>query len=165
MDRLAPPLKIRAHHLLCLLGFRGMGYSEEFVANMKKVAKATFFSGNTLMVVDHCDVICSVCPHGKGDECHKNEDSAQKVKRHDYEVVAKLAVPTGTKFTWQEARVLISQKVSPEDLVEICRDCEWLKFGYCADALKSYVRTSHRTSCPSDDNAHSRVYMTTIPQP
>ena len=29
-------LKIRHHHLLCILGFKGLGYSDEFVENMKK---------------------------------------------------------------------------------------------------------------------------------
>lgn len=30
-------LRIRAHHVLCILGFRGEGYSREFVENMRRV--------------------------------------------------------------------------------------------------------------------------------
>jgi hypothetical protein len=119
-----------------------MGYSEEFVANMRKVAKATFLSGNALKIIAHCDAICSACPHRIGDECHKNDDSAQEVKRQDYEVAAKLGVQIGSKLDWQEARVLIRQKVSPDDLVGICRDCEWLKFGYCVDGIKELHENS-----------------------
>jgi hypothetical protein len=32
-------IKIRGHHLLCLLHFEGKGYSEEFIENMKIVKK------------------------------------------------------------------------------------------------------------------------------
>lgn len=129
-------LEIRVHHLLCLLGFRGLGYGDEFVANMKRVASATFFSPNTLKIVDHCDSICSACPYQKGDECRKEKDSAQQVKSRDRELAAKLGVQTGISLSWQEVRELIRQKIAPADLVEICRECEWLKLGYCVDSIK-----------------------------
>jgi len=32
-------MKIRAHHLLCLLGFVGMGYSSKFVEKIKEIKK------------------------------------------------------------------------------------------------------------------------------
>ena len=136
MDRLASPLNIRAHHLLCLLGFRGTGYNEEFVANLKKVAKAAFFSNSSLKIIDCCDAICAACPYGNEDECHKNENSAQQAQRQDREVADELGVQTGSELTWQEVRELIRQKIRPDDLVKICRGCEWLKVGYCLDAIE-----------------------------
>ena len=32
-DAYSDPLRIRAHHILCIQGFQGLGYSEEFTKN------------------------------------------------------------------------------------------------------------------------------------
>ncbi|PIU52192.1 DUF1284 domain-containing protein, partial [Candidatus Desantisbacteria bacterium CG07_land_8_20_14_0_80_39_15] len=32
-------MKIRAHHLLCVLGFQGLGYSPEFIKKMTQVKR------------------------------------------------------------------------------------------------------------------------------
>ena len=146
MGRLASPLEIRAHHLLCLLGFHGMGYNEEFIANLKMVALATIFSNSSLKIIDHCDAICAACPHRNEDECHKSEDSAQQVQRQDSEVADKLGVQTCSELTWQGVRELIRQKIRPDDLVKICRDCEWLKFRYCVDAIEEIRPKERRAS-------------------
>ncbi len=136
MDPFRSVLNVRAHHLLCLLGFRGNGYSQEFVLNMGRVASATFLMGAQLQIVDSCDTICSACPHRRDNECGKKKDSPQIVKRHDTEVASKLGVKIGTELVWREVRTLIRQNITPEDLGKVCRNCEWLKFGYCVDALK-----------------------------
>lgn len=136
MGKLSYPLKIRAHHLLCLLGFRRIGYSRQFVANMQKVAESTFSSHNALHIVDRCDAICSACPYRNDDECQKEEDSAQLFKRQDHEVANRLGVEIGSELTWQELLALISQNITSADILEVCRDCEWLKSGYCIDAIE-----------------------------
>ena len=60
-------LKIRAHHLCCIQGFQGYGYSPVFVANMRAVISDLEACPSTsLELVSECDVICLSCPKQKG---------------------------------------------------------------------------------------------------
>ena len=52
---------LRAHHLICILGFRGLGYSKEYVANMSKIVGQLCSSPETLIqVVSKPDDICAL---------------------------------------------------------------------------------------------------------
>ena len=137
MGNLAYPLEIRAHHLLCLLGFRGLGYSQKFVEKMGKVAKQ-LQSNATLPItlLAEYDVICASCPHNKGNECQKKADSGRKTKTHDLEVLRRLGFESGTQIPAGKAWTSIKERLSVRDLSEICRDCEWLELGYCAEGLE-----------------------------
>ena len=56
-------LKIRAHHLCCIQGFQGYGYSPAFVANMRAViSDIKAFPSRPMELVSECDVICISCP-------------------------------------------------------------------------------------------------------
>lgn len=53
-------MKLRAHHLICLLGFRGLGYSPEFVENMARIAdQLRSFPHTVIEIVRRPDDICS----------------------------------------------------------------------------------------------------------
>ncbi|MCX7705965.1 MAG: DUF1284 domain-containing protein [bacterium] len=65
-------LKIRPHHLFCLLGFKGSGYSRAFVENMSRIS-TTIKKGLDLDIelVKGPDDICKVCPYLSGETCAK----------------------------------------------------------------------------------------------
>jgi hypothetical protein len=137
MDELAHPLKIRSHHLLCILGFRGLGYSEEFVSNMRRVvgelrSDPTF----PITLVVGCDAICVSCPHNKEGKCLRSANSEVDVPLQDLDLLKRLGLEAGSQMpageTWEEVR----ERLAPGDLAEICGDCEWLGLGYCAEGLK-----------------------------
>ena len=137
MGQLASPLKIRAHHLLCLLGFRGLGYSQEFIAVMGKVVKKVRpNSVFPITVIAECDIICASCPHNREDKCLKEVDSERKVKARDLEVLQRLGLEVGAQVPAAKAWTRIKGRLSSRDLAEICRDCEWLGLGYCAEGLE-----------------------------
>ncbi len=138
MGELAHPLEIRAHHLLCLLGFRGLGYSQQFIEKMGKVANA-LHSNSTLpiIVLAECDVICSSCPHNKGNKCRKKRNSESRVRIKDLEVLRRLGLPVGAQISAAKAWERVEEKVTAKDLAEICSKCEWLDLGYCAEGLES----------------------------
>ena len=136
MAELASPIEIRTHHLLCLLGFRGLGYDQAFIDTMTKVAEAITVKGAQLRIIGSCDTICSACPYRKDNDCGKRKDSTQSVNNQDKEVADKLGIEIGMELGWPEVKTLIRQNINPEDLVNLCRDCEWLNFGYCVDGLK-----------------------------
>jgi hypothetical protein len=84
MGELTPPLKIRAHHLLCILGFHGLGYSQEFATKMGEVVEK-LHSDSTfpITLVDECDIICASCPQNVGGKCLGEADSESKIKTRD----------------------------------------------------------------------------------
>ncbi|MCL0038154.1 DUF1284 domain-containing protein [Thermodesulfovibrionales bacterium] len=124
-----PCLEIRAHHLLCLLNFRGLGYSDEFVQNIRRVSAAAFAGGTVLRVVDRCDAICVSCPHKKGSECAKREDSVLKVQKQDQMITIRLGITIGDELGSEDIWTLVKDKICPLDLHWLCHGCEWL--AYC----------------------------------
>ena len=136
---MAHTLDLRAHHLLCLLGYRELGYSREFIENMKEVSVAV--SSKLLRIVDFCDIICAYCPYRNNDKCGKREDSAEKTTRQDQEVANRIGIKIGTELYLQEVWRAARGKIFPTDLYKICEGCEWLDLGYCADGLKKLNNT------------------------
>ena len=137
MGELAHPLRIRAHHLLCILGFRGLGYSQEFIVRMGKVVEE--LSSNStipITIIAECDVICTSCPHHKGNKCLKKVDSEWKVENRDLEVLQRLGFEVGAQMPAGEAWTRIRGKLTVKDVAEICQGCEWLELGYCAEGLE-----------------------------
>ncbi|MBE9501553.1 MAG: DUF1284 domain-containing protein [Dehalococcoidia bacterium] len=131
-------MKLRAHHLICLLGFRGLGYSPEFVENMAHIAdQLRSFPQTVIEVLRQPDDICSPCPFlGKKGCQDKGPNSEGKRRNRDEAVMDRLNVTAGDKLSWFEIRERMRSSINPEDLDEICQDCEWLPQGYCVEGLK-----------------------------
>ncbi len=59
-------MRIRGHHLLCLQGFRGLGYNEEFIRRMGDVTRCLAGEPNCpIEPITAPDMICEVCPHNR----------------------------------------------------------------------------------------------------
>jgi len=137
MGELATPLEIRAHHLLCILGFRGLGYSQEFIVKMGKVVdELSSNSTLTITFIAECDIICASCPHNKEDKCFKRADSEEKVKTQDLAVLKRLGFEVGDQVPVGKVWTRIREKLMAKDVAEICQDCEWSELGYCAEGLE-----------------------------
>ena len=80
-------MKIRAHHLLCMQGFQGYGYSEEFSQNMSKIIqKLKSHPEQKIEITADLDIICKSCPQKKNKIC-KNVISNWMIKRVDKKVI------------------------------------------------------------------------------
>lgn len=144
---LAAELRVRGHHLLCMLGFRGLGYSAEFVANMRSVVDA--FLGEpspTVEVVVEADAICSACPHLADGACARRESSAERVRAKDRAVLDVLGIEPGSRLPASELRSHVADRVSVATLEELCARCNWWGHGYCAEGLKS-LREGGQGTC------------------
>lgn len=141
MGDLAHPVEIRAHHLLCLLGFRGLGYSPEFVEKMGEVAGELRSNAATpITILAECDVICGACPHNKGNKCRKKRNSAARVREKDLAVLRHLGLEVGAQMSVAQAWAIVKEKVTAKDLAkELCRRCQWRGLGYCAEGLDKLV--------------------------
>ncbi|MDA8235703.1 MAG: DUF1284 domain-containing protein [Clostridia bacterium] len=130
-------LIIRGHHLLCMLGFRGEGYNEAFVANMGKVVKQyKGDSGLEITVADHHDDICRACPHLQEKFCRQSDGSDERLAAIDREVLVRLGLKPGQRVTLREIRERIKENIKPSHLAEICQDCRWLPLGFCQEGVR-----------------------------
>ena len=131
-------MKLRGHHLVCLLGFRGLGYSPEFVANMDGIAERLRSFPETLIeIVRQPDDVCSPCPFLGERGCQdKGPGSEERKRDQDKAVMDRLNIKAGERVSWLEVRERMRSSISPEDLKEICQDCEWLPLGYCGEGLE-----------------------------
>ncbi len=130
---------LRAHHLLCILGFRGHGYSDAFTDNMSRIVERLHALPQTAIeIAEQPDDICAPCPFLKDDGCRqKGERSEEDVRLRDRAVMDRLGLATGDRLSWNEIAERIKSKIRPEDLDTICGDCQWLPLGYCAEGLRA----------------------------
>ena len=97
---------LRPHHAMCLLNFRGKGYSAEFVENMNSVIASLT---DAVMTAEN--------PAG----CIFSE----KVARYDEAVLRILNLTDGCTLAWHEIKTLVMTKIFPNEIINICSDCEW----------------------------------------
>jgi uncharacterized protein len=119
-------LKIRAHHLCCIQGFQGYGYSPVFVANLRAVTSdISAFPSRPLQLVSECDIICASCP-GKR-ECTAQESTvSRRIRNMDLVVMEKLKINEGTIMEADEAfRLINSQLAKASDIKDVCGTCKW----------------------------------------
>ncbi len=65
----ADPVIIRGHTLLCLQGFRGEGYSPDFIDNMSAICtRLQSYPETRIRVTDSPDHFCAACPNLKESE-------------------------------------------------------------------------------------------------
>jgi hypothetical protein len=124
-------VRLRAHHLLCILTFAGEGYSPAFVANLAAIV-ARIGAGEPVELIDGPDDICA--PLADTDDAHCQEPS---VRRRDREALRGLAAADPPLAG---ARPLVMDHVAIAALREqfaagtirgACAGCSW--FGLCTE--------------------------------
>ena len=116
-------LILRGHHLLCLKGFQGYGYDENFVRNMKDVNSKIKLNSTTVLLTDEPDDICKACPNLKNNLC-RNEYENERIISMDNEVLKKLdhSKEHNAVELFNEIDELFN---SEESVSEICFNCMW----------------------------------------
>ena len=62
--------KLRGHHLFCLLGYKGMGYSQEYVENMTKLHQSLRDEPETwVQLIEGPDQLCEKYPNSGEYHC------------------------------------------------------------------------------------------------
>jgi len=116
-------LKLRGHHLLCLKGFQGYGYDENFVENMINVNSLRKNKSTTVTLSYNPDDICSSCPNLKDNICI-NQTENEKIVSMDKEVLKKL--DTAKEYNSIELFEIVDEIFnSKESVSEICYNCMW----------------------------------------
>jgi uncharacterized protein len=130
-------ITLRGHHLLCVHGFRGMGYSPEFVEKMREIVEEIrneekdFF----IKVVVALDDACFTCPHHGEATCEADPNSEEHVTSMDRKVLEHLGIEQNGVYLKSELLQLTARKVHPDDLDDLCHGCSWLQYGVCKEGI------------------------------
>lgn len=116
-------MELRGHHLLCILGFQGYGYSEDFVLNMTRINELRKTDKTTIKLINRSDDICSACPNLKNDLC-ENEMQNETIVKMDEEVLSEFDI--NKEYNAIDLFNEVILKFNTLKSVEnICNDCKW----------------------------------------
>ena len=116
-------IKLRGHHLLCLLGFQGYGYSEDFVSNMTHINEKRKSKDCIITLINEADDICSSCPNLKGNFC-ENEKQNEIIVKMDDEILSHFN--SKKEYNSVELFKEVSLKFNTLKSVEnVCNNCKW----------------------------------------
>lgn len=127
------PVKLRAHHLLCLQGFQGKGYDGDFTQNLALIA-ARFKNESDLMfeLIDGADDICAPCPHRDGVNCAKDATADARMRHSDGKTMERLGLApnyrASAKTLATYANAVITTRKDAQAVCGACpwqRDCSW----------------------------------------
>ena len=117
-------LILRGHHLLCLKGFQGYGYDENFVNNMKYVNSKRKETSTTIQLTNRPDDICSSCPNLKENNICENTIQNEHIISMDNEVLKK--IDTSEQHNSIELFNEIDEIFNTKESVsKICSTCMW----------------------------------------
>ena len=126
-------LTLRAHHLLCIQGYRGYGYSKQFTLNMDKVVQMLKSNTSILVkIIAETDDICYCCPNRISE---KYCSSQYKVKCLDKKVLELLELDKDKVYCYGDILNIIHKKITYESFKNICSMCKWFNYGYCEEGL------------------------------
>jgi hypothetical protein len=127
--------KLRGHHLFCLLGYRGMGYSPEFVENMTRLHKNLRDHPNTwVQLIKGSDHLCKMYPNNGEYHCQD-----QHIDERDQVILEKLGLEIGQIIKWKDIEAAISKNVVPSDIHTVCKTCSWRSFGVCEEGIQLII--------------------------
>ncbi len=127
--------KLRGHHLFCLLGFRGMGYSKEYVENMTRLHQELRNNPKTLiLLIEGPDQLCEKYPNSGDYHCQDNH-----IYEKDAAILTKLGLRIGETLCWEDIESRIQRYVEPSDIHIICKNCSWRQYGVCEEGIQEIV--------------------------
>lgn len=121
-------VRLRAHHLLCLLTYVGKGYSPAFTANYDVVAKR-LAGGEDILIVSGPDDICVPLlndsePHCLGESAAGRDDVAAR----DVAGLLGRPLPAGARIALGASTLArMSEAFSSGLTRKACPGCEWFE--------------------------------------
>ena len=116
-------IKLRGHHLLCLRGFQGYGYSKDFVLNMTRINELRKTKDCIISLTNEPDDICSACPNLQDNMC-ENEKQNEIIVKMDDEVLSRLN-PNNEYNSINLFDEVSSKFNSLESVENVCNGCKW----------------------------------------
>jgi hypothetical protein len=141
-------IRLRPHHLLCMLTFAGKGYTPAFVANFEQVTSRIAAGNETIQIVDGPDDICS--PLLTEANCHCHNSSVILRDRHAAEAISdllQLPIRAGANLpTRQDVLPILREAFVTGTIRQACVGCQW-KPTCDAIAENGFTETRLRMPC------------------
>ncbi|MFD1199683.1 DUF1284 domain-containing protein [Brucella gallinifaecis] len=119
-------VRLRGHHLLCMLTYIGKGYSPAFVENYETIA-GRLSDGEDIALVDGPDDICQPLLCTK--DCHCFNESVVMRDRLALNSVSDLfetKITTGSDFKLDVKRLALMRSAFAAGTIrKACKSCEW----------------------------------------
>jgi hypothetical protein len=124
--------KLRGHHLFCLLGYRGMGYSQEYVENMTRLHQTLRDNPKTLIqLVLGPDQLCEKYPNSGVYHCQNDN-----IYKRDAAILKKMELKIGQILKWEDIESRIRKHITPSDIQFVCATCSWRSYGVCEEGIQ-----------------------------
>lgn len=116
-------LILRGHHLLCLKGFQGYGYDDDFVKNMTRVNELRKSEKTTIQLTNSPDDICKACPNLKDNICENTTQNTNIISM-DNEVLKHVdpKIEYDALNLFEKVSSIFDSK---ESVSKICSNCSW----------------------------------------
>ena len=124
-------VRLRPHHLLCLLTYVGKGYTPAFVENYDRIAQR-LSEGEGIVVVDGPDDVCAALLCEPEPHCFRESVRSRDAQAAlDVGVLLDVTVSTGTRIDLHPALLARMRKAFAEGhMRKACHGCEW--FDLCS---------------------------------
>ncbi|MBZ9995361.1 DUF1284 domain-containing protein [Mesorhizobium sp. BH1-1-4] len=119
-------VRLRAHHLLCLLTYVGKGYSPAFTANYDVIAER-LSRGEDILLVSGPDDICAPLLGEPDPHCLRDSAAGRdRQARDDVEALLARPIRDGARLDLDAAILMrLRQAFSTGHVREACAGCEW----------------------------------------
>ncbi|WP_096201698.1 DUF1284 domain-containing protein [Bacillus sp. FJAT-45350] len=136
-------ITLRGHHLLCIHGFQGMGYSPEFIRKMGQIVSDVKDREKNfdIRVVASLDEACMTCPHHGVNKCESSIGADERIVAMDDRVLSHIGIKPNESYDKQSLIQLTAERVNPNDLDVLCRDCSWLSYGVCKSGISELQKS------------------------
>ena len=116
-------IKLRPHHLLCIIAFEPKGYDELYILFMQKLID--WLSNNPkqkILLTDGLCITCDYCPHNDNGKCVKE----LKVQEIVQNILNLTRLTIGETMEWETLRQIVAKKIIIEDkFYEACGICSF----------------------------------------
>lgn len=130
-------IHLRPHHGVCLLNFRGKGYSDAFSSNMTAMQTELMkHPESEICITQGADDLCAKCPNRRGTAC-----TSQHPPCFDENVLRMTGLRYGQVLTWA-AFSEATGPISLHRLEEACPGCEWLAL--CKEIAADRIKLSEK---------------------
>ena len=123
-------VRLRPHHLLCVLTYAGKGYNPAFTANMTRIA-GRLGAGEKISIVEGPDDICAPLLNGPDPHCQRaSVTERDRAAARDLGRLPGFEVRTGTRLTLHAGLLRrLRQAFAARQIRSACAGCEWR--GFC----------------------------------
>lgn len=127
-------IELRAHHLLCLPGYKGHAYSKNHANSWERVAKSLKqYPDMRVKIVTGRDTLCTTCPNNEKSENRCNEKLLALL---DEKVKSILTLTENVTYKYNELHKSLKEIMTKEKHEVLCGDCHWRTYGLCKDTFE-----------------------------